>query len=125
MPPIPKDQKIDVSMVHTGRVLRMMGLSIGPDYPDKSASTMEEVEALIPRIDGKQVCDYLRNLRRMLAEANHIPFESEECPHTGPCAGTCAKCDAESEYLRGEIEKIEATKRVYPQELLRAWEVFK
>ena len=86
--------------------------------------TLEEVEALIPRIDGKKICNYLRELRMQLADANNIEFESPECPSIGPCAGTCAKCEAEAAYLQAEMEKIVMDKRVYPQELLTEWEVF-
>ena len=86
--------------------------------------TLDEVEAIVPRIDGKRICNYLRNLRLKLAEANQIPFESRECPSVGPCAGTCWKCDLESEYLRKEMGKIEPEKRVYPYEKLTSWEVF-
>ena len=91
--------------------------------PSRDRDTFDEVEALIPRIDGKQICKYLRTLRIKLAEANHIPFESMECSFSGPCAGTCRKCDMESEYLKKELDKIAAKKRVYPNEELSSWEV--
>lgn len=67
------------------------------------------------RIDGKKVCNVLREQRIRLAEANNIPFESEECPSTGPCAGTCPKCDKEADYLRQCMKKIPEERRVYPQ----------
>ena len=52
---------------------------------------------------------------RIIAAANGIDFESEECPSVGPCAGTCAQCDSEAEYFRREMSKIPEEKRVYPQ----------
>lgn len=94
------------------------------DYPATDKETLDEVEAIVPRIDGKRICNYLRSLRLKLAEANQIPFESRECPSVGPCAGTCWKCDLESEYLRKEMGKIKPEKRVYPYEKLTSWEVF-
>ena len=93
-------------------------------YPCRDREILDEVEAIVPRIDGKWICDYLRNLRIRLAEANQIPFESKECPSIGPCAGTCRKCDLESEYLRDELEKIAPENRVYPYDELTSWEVF-
>ncbi len=57
----------------------------------------------------------LREQRLLLAEANNIPFESEECPSIGPCAGTCDKCDREAKYLYEQMKKIPKDERVYPQ----------
>lgn len=92
-------------------------------YPGRDDYIFQGVESLVPRLDGKNVCKYLKGLRRQFAEANNIPFETEECPSVGPCAGTCAKCDAELKYLMEEIEKIELEKRIYPQNILTKWEV--
>ena len=65
--------------------------------------------------DGKKICNILREQRLRLAEANGIPFSSEECPSIGPCAGTCEKCDREAVYLRLEMLRIPKEKRVFPQ----------
>ena len=92
-----------------------LGMVIPPSYPESYERIHETIERPVPRPDGKQVCNLLREQRIRLAEANNIPFESEECPSTGPCAGTCAKCDAEAEYLRRQMKKIPEDKRVYPQ----------
>lgn len=54
---------------------------------------------------GKDKCDKLREIRKMIAEANGIPYEPIECHHTGPCRGTCPACDAEIKYLDDEIQK--------------------
>ena len=75
----------------------------------------DDVEALTPRIDGKEICEKLREKRIELARLNGIFFESEECPSDGACAGTCPKCDEESAYLRDELAKIPAEKRRYPE----------
>ena len=89
------------------------------DFTSMSYKSIDEgvgiVEMQLPRIDGKEVCNMLRRQRMELAAANNIPFESEECPSTGACAGTCPKCDGEAEYLRKCLEKIPEEKRVYPQ----------
>ncbi|MDE7477082.1 MAG: membrane receptor RagA, partial [Lachnospiraceae bacterium] len=92
-----------------------MGAIRCPSYPEDTKYIKEEVERPAARLDGKKVCNILREQRIQLAKANHIPFRSEECPSIGPCAGTCDKCDMESEYLRKQLQKIPEEKRVYPQ----------
>lgn len=54
---------------------------------------------------GRAKCDTLRHIRRTIAEANDIPYETEECTYEGPCEGTCPKCDGEIRYLNGELQK--------------------
>ncbi len=83
--------------------------------PDDSKYTKEKVEELSARLDGKKVCNILREQRIKLAEANHIAFKSEESLSIGPCAGTCEKCDEKSKYLRKQMQNIPEEKRVYPQ----------
>ncbi|SCY62978.1 hypothetical protein [Butyrivibrio sp. INlla14] len=100
-----------------------LGMICYPDYPDEEEDTKRGIEQLVPRIDGKKICNYLRSLRIKLAEENGIPFESEECLSVGPCAGTCSKCDMESKYLLKEIKKIPKAERKVPKELLTEWEV--
>lgn len=117
-------QEIDISKIEAFVKYCTLGKLAIYEYPNRDEWTFEEVEALIPRIDGKKICNYLRELRMQLADANNIAFESPECPSIGPCAGTCAKCESESAYLRSEMEKIAMEKRVYPRELLSKWEVF-
>lgn len=100
-----------------------LGLVMPPDYPEENDSTKEEIERVPARIDGKKICEYLRNQRVELAKANGIAFVSEECPSIGPCAGTCAKCDQESAYLRDQLAAIPAKDRVIPDFTLTEWEV--
>ncbi len=97
------------------RSLSMLGLVLPPSYPDTEKWVKERIEQLTPRTDGKRICNELREQRILLAEANHIPFESEECPSVGPCGGTCQKCDKEARYLYLQMQKIPQDKRVYPQ----------
>jgi len=92
-----------------------LGLIMPPSYPEEDEYTKKHVEELPARLNGKKICNVLREQRLLLAEANGIKFESEECPSVGPCAGTCEKCDMESKYLRKQLQKIPEDKRVYPQ----------
>ncbi|MGN0690204.1 MAG: hypothetical protein ACI4KH_07285, partial [Oscillospiraceae bacterium] len=92
-----------------------LGLVGMPSYPSDDPYCLEMAEQLTARIDGKKICNILRQQRIRLAQLNNIPFDSEECQSIGPCAGTCRKCDFEAEYLRKELEKIPEDKRVYPK----------
>ena len=49
-------------------------------------------------------CRILRKIRERVAEANGIPFKTEECTYKGPCKGTCRACEKEIEYLRMALE---------------------
>ena len=68
---------------------------------------------LHPRVDGKKICNKLRQARIDFAKANNIFFESEECPYDGPCAGTCEKCDSELEYLNSIIANQDSV--IFPE----------
>ena len=62
----------------------------------------------VPKEDsfpGKEKCRKLREIRRLIAEVNDIPFEPAVCHHQGPCAGTCPVCDAEIIYLDSKLEE--------------------
>lgn len=99
-----------------------LGIPLIPSYPEEGEEIKETIERPVIRLDGKKVCNVLREQRILLAKANGIPFESVECPSMGPCAGTCQKCDEESAYLASEMSKIPKKKRVYPK-FNPAWEV--
>ena len=92
-----------------------LGVIIPPSYPQNNDNIKKEVEKPAARFDGKKVCNILREQRIRLAQANNIPFKSKPCPSIGPCAGTCEKCDMESDYLRKQIEKIPEEQRIYPK----------
>lgn len=55
--------------------------------------------------NGKDKCEYLRNLRIKIAEANGIDYTPVECHHEGNCQGFCLACDAEMDYITRELEK--------------------
>ena len=62
---------------------------------------------------GKSLCNTMRDIRKKIAKANNIPFESVECHNSGPCRGTCPACDAEIKYLNEQIEeKLERGERI-------------
>lgn len=52
---------------------------------------------------GKQTCKILKEIRRLIAEANGIEFITSECRYKGDCIGTCPKCEAEVRYLEQQI----------------------
>lgn len=91
-----------------------LGFLYHEDFPSSEEKIRDGIQESILRIDGKRICELLRGQRLALAAANHIRFESEDCPSIGPCAGTCEKCDREAAYLRNELNKIPEHQRQYP-----------
>lgn len=53
----------------------------------------------------KKICNYLKGIRREIAEENGIPLEQKECTYEGECRATCPRCEAELRYLEQEILK--------------------
>ena len=92
-----------------------LGIVIPYDTPDHRDKTKMQVCRLVPRFDGKQVCEMLKKMRKELAEANGISYEVMECPSTGPCAGTCPQCDKELRALQEALMEKAQMERVYPQ----------
>lgn len=111
-----KKDKVDKEIKFpVSRSFMTLGIVYPHSYPEDFDYVKEEVEKPVARLDGKKVCNVLREQRIRLAQANHIPFRSRECPSMGPCAGTCEKCDMELKYLRQQLQKIPEEQRVYPQ----------
>lgn len=54
---------------------------------------------------GKELCNVLKEIRKKIAIANNIPFETTLCTVQEECTGTCPKCEAEMIYLNSEIDK--------------------
>ncbi len=52
---------------------------------------------------GKEICKELKEVRRKIAAENDIPLDIPECPHNGPCPGTCPRCEAEVRYLENAL----------------------
>ena len=69
----------------------------------------------VARIDGKKICNTLREYRFKLAQMNNIEFNSEECSYVGACAGTCEKCDEEAKYLSMKLSEIPKEKQRIPR----------
>ncbi len=92
-----------------------LGLLVMPHYPNPDDDAKVAVEQLHPRLDGKEVCEQLKKMRQALADENGINFQTVDCPSTGPCAGTCERCDMEIRYLTEQLTKIKEEERKYPQ----------
>lgn len=111
-----KKNKVDKEIIFPiRREFCTLGIIYPHTYPDDADYVKEKVEKPTVRLDGKKVCNILREQRIRLAEANHISFRSTECPSIGPCAGTCEKCEMELKYLGKQLRKIPEEQRVYPQ----------
>lgn len=55
--------------------------------------------------NGKNICKYLKEVRKNIADENNIPLEQTECTFEGECNGTCPHCEAEVEYIEQELSK--------------------
>ena len=58
---------------------------------------------------GKDKCEFLKGIRKRMAEANGIPYEPRECTYEGECTGTCSFCEKEAAELI-EILKVKEAK---------------
>ncbi len=92
-----------------------LGVMVAPCYPEPDNEAKATVEQLHPRFDGKRVCEQLKQMRQALADENGIKFQIVDCPSTGPCAGTCQRCDMEIRYLAEQLSKIREEDRRYPE----------
>ncbi len=54
---------------------------------------------------GKEVCEYLKTIRKQIAKENGIELEERECQYEGSCKGTCPRCDAELKQLENAVTK--------------------
>ena len=57
---------------------------------------------------GKDKCDFLKALRKKIADDNDIVLHQKDCKHEGDCLGTCPLCDSESAYILDELKKKNA-----------------
>lgn len=57
---------------------------------------------------GKDKCEFLKGIRKRMAEANGIPYEPRECTYEGECTGTCPFCEKEAAELMAKLRKKEA-----------------
>ena len=56
-------------------------------------------------MNGKDKCRILKQIRKEIADANDIPFITENCEYQGECTGTCPKCEADLRYLEMQLDK--------------------
>ena len=54
---------------------------------------------------GKQICSYLKSVRREVAAANGIELEIPDCTFDGECPGTCPRCEAEVRQLEQALSQ--------------------
>ena len=55
-------------------------------------------------MNGKNKCNRLREIRRMICLQNGIPFNEEPCTSSGEgCIGTCPRCDQALKYISSAI----------------------
>lgn len=52
---------------------------------------------------GKDKCNILKAVRVKIAALNGIEYTPNQCPHEGPCPGTCPACEAEAEGLLAKL----------------------
>lgn len=56
---------------------------------------------------GKDKCEFLKEIRKNMAEANGIPYEPRECDFEGDCSGTCPFCEKEAADLLAALKEKE------------------
>ena len=55
-------------------------------------------------MNGKDKCNRLRELRRLIYLQNDIPFTEEECTSSGEgCKGACPKCDQALRFINMKL----------------------
>ena len=54
-------------------------------------------------MNGKDICEALRNIRRSIASANDIDYTPAVCSHEGDCSGTCPRCENELRYIERQL----------------------
>ncbi len=57
---------------------------------------------------GKEKCEFLREIRKNMAEANGISYEPRECNYEGDCTGTCPFCEKEAADLLAALREKES-----------------
>lgn len=99
---------------YTDNMYLIEGMVDIPEYQRSDKYKKDIIYRQVARIDGKKICNLLREYRYKLAQMNSIEFYSEECRYVGACAGTCEKCDEEAEYLSKKLSEIPKEKQRIP-----------
>ena len=74
-------------------------------------------------MNGKDKCNRLRELRRLICLQNDIPFTEEECTSSGEgCKGTCPKCDQALRFITMKLaERKKAGLPIIMEEARKAY----
>ena len=99
---------------YTDNTYLIEGMVDIPEYQRNDKYKKDIIYRPVARIDGKKICNLLREYRFKLAQMNSIEFNSEECSYVGACAGTCEKCDEEAKYLSMKLSEIPKEKQRIP-----------
>ena len=99
---------------YTDNTYLIEGMVDIPEYQRSEKNKKDIIYRQVARIDGKKICNTLREYRFKLAQMNSIEFNSEECSYVGACAGTCEKCDEEAKYLSMKLSEIPKEKQRIP-----------
>ena len=75
-----------------------------PSFEDDSQKPSQDI---LPISWEAQMCSRLKKIRAEVARANHIPFETTECPSIRECQGICPACDQEGIWLNEHLLEIE------------------
>jgi len=59
-------------------------------------------------MNGKEICEALRDIRCHIASANDIAYAPAECDHQGECSGTCPHCEGELRYIERQLRLRQA-----------------
>lgn len=54
---------------------------------------------------GKDKCEFLKGIRKRMAEANGIPYVPRECTFEGDCIGTCPYCEKEAAEILSKLKE--------------------
>ena len=52
---------------------------------------------------GRNICNTLKAIRKLIADANNIDYSPEECHFKGECNGTCPKCEQDVRTLEYKL----------------------
>lgn len=55
---------------------------------------------------GKEKCEFLKELRKQIAEEYNLRYNPAKCTHEGDCPGSCPQCDTEIEDLQQQLDDL-------------------
>ena len=58
-------------------------------------------------MNGKDICNLLKQYRKELSEKNGIDYEIKDCSHSDGCKGTCPFCEKETDELYALLREKE------------------